>query len=95
MRTDLEETKAWPQAAAFQERLRYTRLLRMRLWQDEEAQLTSQLRAFIESLAHQPKGYFEARCVLPGVRLAMGTDVMEFTSPIDRFSRGAVPREAN
>lgn len=72
------------------------RLLRMRrLWEDQEALLTRRLESFNETLSRLPKGYFEARHVLPGVRLVMGADVMEFTSPIDRVSKGAVPREAD
>ncbi len=72
------------------------RLLRMRrLWEDQEVLLTKRLESFIETLSHLPKGYFDAGRVLPGVRLVMGTDVIEFTSPIDRISKGAVSREAD
>jgi len=72
------------------------RLLRMKkLWQDQEALLTKRLESLDESLSRLPRGYFDAGHVLPGVRLVMGTDVTEFTSPIDTLRKGAVPREAD
>jgi uncharacterized protein (DUF342 family) len=72
------------------------RLLQMkRLWEDQEALLTRRLDSFNEMLSNLPKGYFDAGHVLPGVRLVMGTDVTEFERPVDRISKGAVPREAD
>ncbi len=42
-----------------------------------------------KSFERMPKGFFQAGEVLPGTRLVRGTDVHEFTSPIDMITMGA------
>jgi len=72
------------------------RLYRMkRLWREQEALLKRRLESMRETLSRLPSGHFEAGHILPGVRLVMGTEVIEFERPIDRVSKGAIPREAN
>ncbi len=72
------------------------RLKRMKkLWQEQEVVLEKRLRSFNEALEKLPGGFFDAKEVLPGVKLVMVTTVTEFTNPVTRLAKGVVRRETD